>query len=58
MNEKKRQQKRKPYSPPRLREEVAQGPSVLLECTGQYNCGNVGFPECCQPTEDECFVNC
>ncbi|MEW5742845.1 MAG: hypothetical protein AB1938_28270 [Myxococcota bacterium] len=60
MNEQKQvPRKKKPYAAPTTREcTVAQRSAVLLECTGQYNCGNVGFPGCCQPDEDSCFVNC
>lgn len=50
--------KKKPYNPPKLRTSIAGQPSVLLICTGQYNCVNeVGY-DCCQPSVDTCFVNC
>ncbi|GMU60747.1 MAG: hypothetical protein AMXMBFR34_25100 [Myxococcaceae bacterium] len=50
---------KKPYAPPKTRESVAVPRSaVLLECTGQFNCGIHGYDGCCQPDEGSCFVNC
>ena len=48
----------KSYRRPAVRSVAAGAPSVLLICTGQYNCINeVGY-DCCQPSVDTCFTNC
>jgi hypothetical protein len=49
---------RKRYRAPSVRSQATAAPSVLLICTGEYNCVNeVGY-DCCQANADTCFTNC
>lgn len=49
---------KKPYVSPLLKTTAVGQMSVLLVCTGEYNCtGEVGY-DCCQPNATTCFTNC
>lgn len=47
---------KRPYSKPNVvSAEVTSEPTVLLLCTGAYNCvGEIGY-DCCAPSVDNCF---
>lgn len=53
-----REPKRKPYRSPQLAEQTTPEPTMLLICTGAYNCiDEVGY-DCCQPDNSTCFSQC
>lgn len=51
---------KKQYRPPQILTADAQKrrPAVLLACTGQYDCGNVGYPGCCAAEDFLCEIEC
>lgn len=58
MKDEKMKQKKRAYVPPALKSQQGGQPSVLLLCTGEYNCvEEVGY-DCCQPNPSTCFTNC